>query len=231
MNERLYDLYQGHWNSLAEALRPHNPVQRGLSNPLLIDLSLEYERAQPKLVIVGQQTKGWGSFGEGYGNDPVADLMAAYTDFQLGRFYRPTPFWQAAYVVHMSTDQCTASFKPFSFGWTNLVKIDERTLRPSVEIEQLVSERFPVVREELEIARPDIVVFFTGPDYDGRLEGTFPGLRRHPAADVPEVERISHKSLPYRSFRRYHPGHMARRRDNIYERVMRKLIELCNAEL
>jgi hypothetical protein len=223
-SQELCELYQRYWSQLVEALRPLNPVEAGLSNPLLIDLPHDWENVRTKLMIIGQQTNGWGSFGEGYGNDPIAGLIRDYAAFQLGRFYRPTPFWQAAYVVHMSLD---STIRPFSFVWSNLVKVDQHARRPAAQIEELVSQNFPVVADEVKIAHPDVVVFFTGPDYDERLQKTFTGARLEEIVTDPPglLARVKHDTLPERSFRTYHPGYLAFA-DERYGSVMRKLNEL-----
>jgi hypothetical protein len=225
-SQELYESYRRYWDPLAAALTPFKPVELGLSNPLLMDLPDDWVNIRPKVMIIGQQTYGWGSFGEGYGDDLIAGLMLDYAEFHLGRFYRPTPFWQAAYVVHMSIN---SPVRPFGFAWTNLVKIDQHASRPSAEIEELVGRHFPVVPHELEIARPDIVVFFTGPYYDERLRRTFAGACLETiAADTPELARVKHEKLPARSFRTYHPGYLARSPET-YERVMRKLVDCANS--
>jgi hypothetical protein len=174
-------------------------------------------------MIVGQQTHGWfGFFGQRSEDDAIGRLMPDYVEFQLGKFYRPTPFWQAAYVVHMSM---SSTVRPFSFVWTNLVKLDQQTGRPDYKIEELVARHFPVVPGEVQIARPDAVVFFTGPNYDERLMQTFAGARLEAiATDTPELARVKHEMLPDRSFRTYHPRYLAHSSGEIYERVIRKLV-------
>jgi hypothetical protein len=73
--QELYELYRRYSNQPTDALRPLKPMELGLSNPLLIDLPHDWENLRPKLMIIGQQTYGWGSFGEGYGDDLIAGLM------------------------------------------------------------------------------------------------------------------------------------------------------------
>lgn len=225
LNQELKALYQRHWDQLEDALRSHNPVELGLSNPLLIDLPYDWKNIHPKLMIVGQQTCGWGFFGSGNELDLIGGLMADYTNFCLGQFYRPTPFWQASYVVHMSINSAS---RPFGFAWTNLVKLDQKSRRPAPQIEELVSHNFPVAADELAIVRPDIIVFFTGPNYDKRLRQIFDGAcLENVAADTIGLARVKHKALPDRSFRSYHPGYLARFPIK-YERTMRKLVECIN---
>jgi hypothetical protein len=201
-------------------------AELGISNPLLVEVAPEYEKTSRKLLIVGQQTSGWeDNFGDHLGHDPVRELMAAYTRFELGRWYRATPFYQASYVVQMSLNP---SGPAFGFAWTNLVKIDQGAMRPRPDIENLVAERFPVVADEIRMLSPDVVIFFTGPYYDDRLKKTFPGATMSPIdAGEDYVARVQHEALPRLSFRTYHPGYLARSR--VYGNVMKKLVACCLA--
>jgi uracil-DNA glycosylase len=219
LNCQLRDLYERHWGSLRKVLQPHWNSDKQISFPLLLKAHEAYEKASRKLVIVGQQTSGWDNSGQPLGDDPIGKLMQEYQNFALGRWYRPTPFYQASYVLQMSLNP---SGPAFGFLWTNLVKVDRQGLRPETETENLVCEKFPVVAEEISILSPDAIIFFTGPYYDDRLEKTFSGLKKTSIdADTGYVQRLEHKMLPALSFRTYHPGYLAR--SPIYGKVMRTL--------
>jgi hypothetical protein len=224
LNNQLRDLYNRHWESLAASLGSLPVKDLGISNPLLMEVAPEYEKTSRKLLIVGQQTSGWeGTFAEPPQVDPVGALMAAYGGFELGKWYRPTPFWQASYVVQMSLNP---SGHGFSFAWTNLVKVDQEAIRPRPDIEDLVAERFPVVADEIRILSPDVVIFFTGPYYDERLKKTFPDATMTPVdGGINHVAQVRHDALPSHSFRTYHPGYLARSR--VYADVMKKLVACC----
>jgi len=229
MNKKLHNLYSSHWNDFASRVGRYR-LEWHLSQPHLIDLPETWAKVHPKLMIVGQQTNGWGErIGNYLEGDPVASLMSEHAAFEQGRFYRPTPFWQASWLIHMNLTACVA---PFGFAWTNLVKLDQNGCRPSPCIEDLVCSNLPVVAREIAIAAPDIIVFFTGPNYDRRLQLTWAGATLEPVyveQNRTEIARVEHNELPRRSFRVYHPSNLARDR-NRYERVMRQLSQFIASE-
>jgi hypothetical protein len=223
VNDLLRSLYKCHWKSLEDAIGAHWGPSGDLSYPLLVNAPPEYEKCARKLLIVGHQTSGWDNGSKPLTDDPIGDLMGEYERFALGKWYRPTPFYQASYVIQMSLNP---SGPAFGFVWTNLVKVDRETIRPTEEVENLICETFPVVADEIRILDPDVVVFFTGPYYDRRLEQIFPGAAiKAVKADRNYVSRVEHKALPARSFRTYHPGYLAR--SKVYGEVMRSLINCC----
>lgn len=164
MNSRLRELYGPALDSLA---RVTNGVD-GISRPLLLEVPETYQRATCKLMIVGQQTRYWGEQCE-----TVDELMSFYTGFQLGRTQRRSQFWQAAHKLHNALNPAGPGE---AFLWSNLVKVDQlggRLRAPGLEA---AVARVGLLQGEIEITNPDVVVFFTGPSYDGCLMDTFPGV-------------------------------------------------------
>lgn len=172
-----------------------------VSRPLLMHVPPGYEANSRKLMIVGQETKGWGTKGV---QISVAELMGEYAGFNFGEKYRRSPFWVASHALHRALNPDAPAR---SFLWSNLVKVDQNERRPSPEIEEWVA-RLGLLAMEIKVTRPDVVVFFTGPRYDARLEATFPGLRFEETG--PKISRVIHPELPERSFRTYHPGYLRR---------------------
>ena len=75
----------------------------------------------------------------------------------------------------------------------------------------MIQEAFNVLPAEIEIAKPDVVIFFTGHDYDETIEALFGRITK---ATIPEysekvLARIqdSNGRLPTHSYRTYHPGY------------------------
>ena len=62
LNNRLAELYAGCWTVLGELFVPdYDPiVYSGLSDPLFLHVFEDYVAAHKQLLIVGQQTHGWG---------------------------------------------------------------------------------------------------------------------------------------------------------------------------
>ena len=218
LNEQLHNLYRSHWSRLAREL----PTDEGLSNPQFMKIPQEYERADCKLLIVGQQTNGWGvgskdaGFGADLGNDPADELMSLYQRFELGRKYTKSPFWVASHKIYKALNP---QGEPEGFAWSNLVKIDQNRFRPAFEYENIVS-KCELLQAECKLLKPDVVVFFTGPDYDPRLLMTFPGLQMSPV-----IERalfvLEHEALPAHSYRTYHPNYLRRSKQwEILDRII-----------
>ena len=166
---------------------------------MLIDVPDAYRDTTVKLMVVGQQTNGWG-----HPDDGIEGLLAEYRSFGLGKTYVSSPFWHAAHEIYGSLNP---DGPPRGFLWSNLIKVDVAQERPSPAIEELISS-VGLLQHEVAITQPDVVVFFTGPWYDERLRATFPGVEYERVNDF--VNRLSHDALPERTFRSYHPGYLRR---------------------
>jgi hypothetical protein len=192
MNTELKSLYTSKWADLERITQ-----NDGVSWPLLLNVPQEYDRAKRRLLVVGQQTYGW----DGYGDDTdgVAWLMEGYAHFALGRSYKLTPFWQAARELYALLNP---DGPPFGFLWSNLVKVDQEGDRPVEHVEEAICE-LGLLSAELEIVRPEAVVFFTGHSYDPRLCSTFPALRFVQLGEF--LVRLEHPALPFHTYRTPHP--------------------------
>jgi len=204
MNGQLSALYREAMESMAQLPKDRD----GVSGPHLISVPETYEQCRVKLLVVGQQTCGWGGVSDGVGG-----LMELYREFDLGREYHSTPFWTEAHRIH---DALNPEGPPGSFLWTNLVKIDVHGDRPDPDFESAISAS-ALLPSEIRITSPDAVIFFTGPNYDDRLEETFPGVEYRDLS--PMVSVVHHAGLPPRTFRTYHPNHLwhSRHREAIDE--------------
>ena len=220
INQSLKRTYEEYWGQLIAALAEigiHlSATQTQVSNPLFMCVPRDYHLARSKLLIVGQQTGGWGQrLGRDDSNvpweDPIDGLMNLYSEFNLGEKYYKTPFWRAAHSLHKKLN---CSSPPFSFLWSNLLRIDQNTARPDRLIEDVVNNLPNLLLNEIEITQPDIVVFFTGPTYDGLLSSTFSTVSFRPVAgyQTRTLARLAHPLLPYDSFRTYHPNYLSRAR-------------------
>lgn len=199
MNERLAELYQWAFQRCEDPADAHAlPVNEGVSWPHFIHVPATYfdERLKFRLLVVGQETRGW----EQWPAVSPESIIEKYKSFDLGRGYWFSPFWQAAHRLHRLIN---TSGPERGFVWSNLVKISQRKKRPERTIENK-SCGLELLQKELEILKPDAVVFFTGPKYDERLKTTFPGLK--PIGVTRYIDRIKlDRQLPRRSFRTYHP--------------------------
>lgn len=214
-NAKLRKVYEEAFPSLIQA----STMQSGVSGPLLIDLPPAYEEAKVKLLCVGQQTNGWFEIDRG-----IDGLLKGYREFDLGRNYTPSPFWQACHRLSRSLNPDGPGF---SFAWSNLVRVDQDQMRPSRDIEEAVST-VKLLQKEIAVLEPHVVVFFTGPYYDARLRESFPGIRL--TADSPWVTSLTHPLLPSACYRTYHPHYLWRaRQPGIIDEIGRKAVSCLGA--
>lgn len=125
MNEQLCALYEATFPTITEVITRTESV----SWPLLMEVPSAYPSLPIKLMVVGQETRGWGS---GVPQD-VKEVVALYRTFDLGRRYRATPFWQAVHQLHR---QLNPNSPPRAFLWSNLVKVSQHKTRPLPAIEE-----------------------------------------------------------------------------------------------
>ena len=167
-----------------------------VSAPHLLQVPAVYTATKLRLMVVGKQTDGWG---EGYDPANVSALMRGYADFNLGGKWRRTPFWQAAHQLYRNLNPNSS---PDGFLWSNLVKVDVANACPPEPILDRVLA-WGLVPTEIQITQPEVVVFFTGTDYDPILQKTFPDARLEMMDNF--VARVSSSALPSRTFRTPHP--------------------------
>lgn len=87
----------------------------------------------------------------------------------------------------------------------------------------------------IEALQPDIVIFLTGYTYDDRLKKTFLNQRergdtltfhRIDVFNESQFARLSHKVLPYHTYRTYHPGYSLLKKDKVFDPIKEKLVEI-----
>ncbi len=205
INNELRSLYQKNSSKLKKLVQDYE----GASCPHLLFIPSSYLSCKNKLLVVGQQTNGWGCSGLiSCCSDIVVPLMKEYEEFNLGENYVSSPFWQAGISLNRLVNPNSPER---SFLWTNLVKIDQNGRRPVVkELEDTVTS-FKLLQSEIEITKPNVVIFFTGPDYDALLQSSFPGIifTQIKKYNTKAYAKLSLKgSLPELSFRTYHPKYL-----------------------
>jgi len=200
MNTALRTLYDSKWPDLNRILGE----DKSISRPLLLKVPPEYEFAATRLLVIGQQTKGWGDHPEESDVRPVLHLMELYERFAFALNYPASPFWQASHELYR---RLNPGAPPRGFLWSNLVKVDQDERRPAGEIEEQVCQ-LGLVPAEVEIVRPRVVVFFTGRPYDARLSSTFAATRFFPLSN--HLARLEHPALPFHTYRSPHPNWLRR---------------------
>lgn len=132
-----------------------------LANPLLLYINDEeqYVHADIKIMFFGQETNSW----EGeLGKKSIEELLKTYSDFfGQGKCFRyGGPFWNTV-KDYMNTIKQLNPNKSVGYVWNNILKIGKETSKgkPNNTFIDIQKEKFPVIKEEINILKPDIVIF------------------------------------------------------------------------
>ena len=209
INSQLKELYESKWPALLENGRNiAGPVP---TSPLLLSVDeAEFSQADKRILICGQETWEWMSFGS-----TVEDCMACYRSFFVdGEFYEgynTSAFWKA---FRFFESQITNFFEKqkLQFIWQNLSKIGRNDGETGItdEIRSLEREYFPAFKDEIKVLAPDMILFLTGPNRDHDIRFHFPDAEFFQAGDEPNLRRrawVSSTGLPSASLRLYHPSY------------------------
>jgi len=214
------------------------------TSPLLLDVPEAYFSAKVKVMYFGQETNGWA---EEYWDDWHRDanitnecsiLRGAYRKFYGDGIYGDgkcrnlhSPFWNGAKQLEVALrDHYRARRQTVRCLWNNIVKVglSGRKGRPSAEILEWQSPFFDVIRLEVSLLAPDIVVFFTGPKYDEFIRRVFPDARFEAARGRTErqLARVTAAGLPRAAVRTYHPGYLWRQGRQGFEEYLKEILNL-----
>ena len=204
-NQPLLELYKRHESTIYEiGLR----CAENMQGPFLIAPNEGYWRSMPKIAFVGQETNGWSS------ERGISEQMTAYSKFNLGEAYYSSPFWN---VIRKLERALTGG--NYWSAWLNFNRYDEGGGRPSWDNQRVLSELDFLFLEELKLLAPDVVIFFTGPDYDERLTSLFQATQL-PITGFPTRQLCGIQTSILRGliFRTYHPIYL--RRSGLEEKVI-----------
>lgn len=186
-------LYQTHRDRFAEFARSF--PDEGLQGPLLLDPPT-YTGQRTKLLVVGQETGGWL---DNY--DDIDAQLKIYRDFNLGDKWMG-PFWNITRKVEsaLGIDRC-------SCAWTNLNRFDHDGEPPTGAVLDAMPALDFLLREEIQILRPDVCIFYTNRKYDHRLTALYPEVQFADISGLPRghFARLTHNELPPVTVRTPHP--------------------------
>ena len=209
VNDRLRELYK----PCMERFRNSGPIYKKSAWPYLLCASADYVDADFKIMVFGQETCGWGKLCDHAAcGAEVQTLMKEYDDF-VKADGRSSPFWNLNRHLRNNLAERTSDR---SLGWiyNNVVKLG-RVSRAGCDeqIYQWMLQGFNVLRQEVEILQPDMLLCFSGPAYDHRLEalcGQF-DVEEVAGGDALQLCRLHFKDVAMpETYRCYHPGYLQR---------------------
>lgn len=212
INQQIQNLYKENWASLQCSLVPLSARQ--YTNPFLITFDEDLlNKSDLKVMIFGQETKGWGDQFGMLSN--LEDIVAMYEKFFCQKNfyggYEKSSFWKAFRYFEKQL-QIAHPTKSIYFSWNNINKIGKPKGKTGVSAEARAVERktFSVIAAEVRAFNPDIVIFLTGPHRDGDIKHHFSNAEFksvNPNIKTRALARVCHEFLPERTIRMYHPSY------------------------
>jgi hypothetical protein len=231
MNKQLFELYSSKWDELCAAMSliiENKKLAIKPTNPLLLTIDDEeaFKKSDIRVMIFGQETNDWEK--PEYNNDIQGDDVQYVLDiynyfYHTGACYiRGGQFWTGVNRFRkMLAEKHPA--KKISYVWNNVVKIGKFNDKgcPPDYIYDAERNCFSVIKEEIDIIKPNVILFLTGPDYDNKISDIFGKLTYAPLAPFSERE-LSKISIPNVdvAFRTYHPGYLWRNNIGNYFNVI-----------
>lgn len=224
VNVRLQKLYEP---CMERFLVSGQDVYNKSAWPYLLCASADYVDADFKIMVFGQETCGWGGrCDQARSGKELATLMKEYRKF-MERDNGQSPFWNLNRHLRNNLAERTSDR---SLGWiyNNVVKLG-RVSRAGCDeqIYQWMLQGFNVLRQEVEILQPDMLLCFSGPAYDHRLEalcGQF-DVEEVAGGDALQLCRLHFKDVTMpMTYRCYHPGYL--QRAGVYWEAIEMLGEL-----
>lgn len=196
----LKGLYETNQRLLTDVWRETNVNE----SPLLI-WPEAYLLQQVRLFVVGQEASStceWTMAWDEKIGVKIDPLLAAYTPFRLNKSLETRPFWNVTRKLEKRL-----GITPHSWAWTNLNRFDQNGRAPAGDILERMKTLDFLVREEVSMLQPDILIFYTNRSRDDRLRNLYGGLQidRIDQLPWPHFARLRHPELPALTFRTPHP--------------------------
>jgi hypothetical protein len=227
LNNSLWELYGDVIKNIYDSVKTKNTElsdKQKATNPLLIHVSDEYVNADVRLMVFGQETNNWwGTFGE----DDTVEKMMDYlisgdgdNDGYLGFFSEKNcysyggQFWP--FVKKFIGDlQSAHNGKNISYLWNNVLKLGLGRNNPGTTpywYENIIKPYFNrIILQEIDILKPDFLVFLSGPNYDTYINDIFGNPQKKAITGFNENE-LCEFTIPTvkKAVRTYHPAFLYR---------------------
>ncbi|WP_034893729.1 uracil-DNA glycosylase family protein [Gillisia sp. Hel_I_29] len=230
MNSELTKLYSSKWTKFYEELSKINtdskfPIKP--ANPLLLKIGdvEKYRNSDIKVMFCGQEPNTWG----GELKNSISKIQLYYQDFFLSNYCYDKyggQFWNG---VNRLRELIYNKFpgKSIDFIWNDIVKVGKRDGLglPPRYIEEVELKYFKVIREEVEILKPDVIIFMSGPNYDWFIKQQF-GEVNFISVDKFTERQIVKIDIPGVSsaYRTYHPNYLWRNNiDHYFNSILEEI--------
>jgi hypothetical protein len=219
VKEQLFELYSSKWENYCTEIKPIIENDSYLvkpTNPLLLNPDTEYENADIRVMIFGQETNDWEGIFNPYATSDktINRLLDVYNGFYNLEGYKKHGghFWNGFRLFKGILTEKYPN-KKVSFLWNNIIKIGKANTMncPPEYIYEVERNYFSVVCEEIEILKPHIVLFLTGPNYDKYIKDRLhlSEIVQFIQFDKKKIAKVELPNIDY-GYRTYHPNYLYR---------------------
>lgn len=175
----------------------------------------DYNNASPKILFIGKEPNTWVDCAW----DQIEGPLEKYKEFALAT-NKPniTTFWRAVFEIIALINGNDKKVK--NFLWTNVSKYCTWEGKGITNEDfYFINRKFNVLQDEIRITAPDIIIFFSGPDYDERIKAQFKAnveFNSRVLKNIPEKQLSLVKTgeeneiIPIHTYRTYHPSYLNR---------------------
>lgn len=215
MNDKLLTLYSELWKPLCgklEEIIKDDTIEDKPTNPLLltIDDEEDFKQADIRIMFFGQETNSWNNFF----NEDLNSTLKVYEEFynQGECWSYGGQFWNGI-KRFCSILKNKYPDKKVRIVGNNIVKIGKFDHKgfPGDSIYNIERNYFPVIKQEIEIIKPNVLLFLSGPNYDSRIRDNFGEISFEPIGNFTE-KQLAKVNLDFSplAFRTYHPNYLWR---------------------
>lgn len=221
INSSLFNLY----NSVQPEILKIYELKSHLDGPHLMKCwDEEYINSKVKLLIVGQESTGWvfRDYQKERNNiDLISDCLGTY-DMNFKNVPKSSyPLAKTMIALNSALGNLYNNIAP-NFLYTNVSKYCNINAPFPLSYSDHcdVVQNLNLLPKEINITKPDVIIFFSGPNYDDKIQIQFKSEIKFEKVfnDIPvrELAMLVHPELPTHTYRTYHPGALQRQKKRHY---------------
>ncbi len=216
-NKQLAKLYKEQFSDLVNEIISENEKleksEKGTC-PLLLKVPDNYLNSEMKIMVFGKETNRW------YG-ETISDFnltIEEYNRYNNGwLFSKGGPFFKNGISKISQSLEKKMPGKKISIIWNNIIKVGKMGRGFPNSINHITQKKFNVVRQEIDVLRPDFLIFLSGPSYDQHIRnviGEF-DLVKVNGYRANELVELKFKNISIPAFRTYHPIYLNQKRKTV----------------
>ncbi|MCI7103203.1 MAG: hypothetical protein MR927_03295 [Campylobacter sp.] len=212
---KLNELYKPFFNNVKDEVG--DEIGR-YGNPLLIDLA-KTNNINADVMIFGQETNTWYN-----GIKDIDELIEKYSKLLNNNPLLNKPFWQC-FIKWLGDENGV-------YVWNNLSKMDYNSNGSRSILKcpnkKILEESAEIIKKEIEIIEPKIIIFLSGPYYDFIIENYLGAKKK--VLEIAKENQLCEFELEgfenIKSFRTYHPRYLNTKGD-----LKNKIVEFLRAKI